>query len=162
MKTYMYSNQEVVLLHHIRKNLGIDANGAFKKHSKLLKLNKDFFIVPKAEAVKIIRGYNSDNAILLNRQGCFKLLHEMQKSKTSRLTLPNILYYLDKTFGPEEPPKIVLEKEAVVINETISPISLFDVDKALANLSIDNPLIRLIIDKAAEKVADRIMNRISA
>jgi hypothetical protein len=158
MKTYTYNKQKVVTLSHIRKHLGSYPHGAFNKYSKLLNLNKDFFVVPKAEATKIIRGYNSDNAILLNRQGCFKLLHEMQKNKASKITLPNMLCYLDKTFGPEEPPK----KETVIINETISPINLFDADKTLADLSTDNPLIQLIIDKAAEKVADRIMNRISA
>ena len=162
MKTYTYNNQKVVTLSHIRKNLGSYTYGAFNRYSKLLNLNKDFFVVPKAEAVKIIRGYNSDNAILLNRQGCFKLLHEMKKNKASKITLTNMLCYLDKTFGPEKPPKIVSEKEVVVINETTSPISLFDVDKTLADLSTDNPLIQLIIDKAAEKVADRIMNRIRA
>lgn len=162
MKTYIYNNQKVVTLSHIRKHLGSYPHGAFNRYSKLLNLNKDFFVVPKAEAVKIIHGYNSDNAILLNRQGCFKLLHEMQKNKASKITLPNMLCYLDKTFGPEEPPKTISEKQAVIINETINPISLFDVDKTLADLSTDNPLIRFIIDKAAEKVADRIMNRIRA
>ena len=158
MKTYIYNNQKVVTLSHIRKHLGSYPHGAFNRYSKLLNLNKDFFVVPKAEATKIIRGYNSDNAILLNRQGCFKLLNEMQKNKASKITLHNMLCYLDKTFGPNEPPK----KETVIINETISPINLFDADKTLADLSTDNPLIRLIIDKAAEKVADRIMNRIRA
>lgn len=162
MKTYTYNNQKVVTLNHIRKNLGSYPYGAFNRHSKLLNLNKDFFVVPKAEATKLIRGYNSDNAILLSRQGCFKLLHEMQKNKASKLTLPDVLCYLDKTFGSNEPPKTVSEKEVVVVNKTISPISLFDVDKTLADLSTDNPLIQLIIDKAAEKIADRIMNRISA
>lgn len=158
MKTYTYNKQKVVTLNHIRKNLGSNPYDAFNRYSKLLNLNKDFFVVPKAEATKLIRGYNSDNAILLNRQGCFKLLHEMQKNKASKLTLPDVLCYLDNTFGPNEPPK----KETIIINETINPINLFDVDKTLADLSTDNPLIQLIIDKAAEKVADRIMNRISA
>ena len=155
MSIYMYNNQEVVLLHHMRKNLGIDANGAFKNTSSYLKLNKEFFVIPKKEALKFIRGYNSANAVLLTREGCRKLLNKVSNTRGSKLSKAMILNYLEETFSKTEEPTITITNETSITD-------MVNINKHLANLSTDNPLIQLIIDKAAEKVADRIMNRISA
>lgn len=154
MSVYMYNNQEVVLLHHMRKNLGIDANGAFKNAPSYLKLNKEFFVIPKKEAIKFIKGYNSANAVLLTRDGCRKLLYMVSNTRGSKLSKTMILNYLKETFGKTEEPTIAITNETSIAD-------MVDINKHLANLSTDNPLIQLIIDKAAEKVADRIMNLIS-
>ena len=155
MSVYIYNNQEVVLLHHMRKNLGVDASGMFNAAPNYLQLNKEFFVVPKKEALKFIKGYGSANAVLLTREGCRKLLNMMANRKRSRLSKTMVLHYLEETFGKTKEPTIT------ITNETFT-VDTVDIDKHLANMSTDNPLIQLIIDKAAEKVADRIMNRISA
>ena len=155
MSAYMYNNQEVVLLHHMRKNLSIDASGAFKNASSYLKLNKEFFVIPKKEAQKFIKGYNSANAILLTREGCRKLLYRVSNARGSRLSKTMILNYLEETFSKTEEPTIAITNETSITD-------MVDINKRLANLSTDSPLIQLIIDRAAEKIADRIMNRIRA
>lgn len=155
MSVYIYNNQKVVLLHHMRKNLGVDASGMFNKASNYLQLNKEFFVVPKKEAIKVIKGYGSANAVMLNREGCRKLLCMIASGKRSRLSKTVILRYLEETFGKTKEPTITITNETFVVDTV-------DIDKHLANMSTDNPLIQLIIEKAAEKVADRIMNRISA
>ena len=139
----------------MRKNLGVDASGMFNKASNYLQLNKEFFVVPKKEAIKVIKGYGSANAVMLNREGCRKLLCMIAGGKRSRLSKTVILRYLEETFGKTKEPTITITNETFVVDTV-------DIDKHLADLSTDNPLIQLIIDKAAEKVADRIMNRISA
>lgn len=157
MKAYTYNNQKVITLNHIKKNVRTDPYRTFSKNTGLLTLNKDFFVIPMKEAQKIVPRYNSPNAILLTREGCKKLLYLLVDSKKSRVTKFDADYYLNKTFGVIKMPKA----PKTVIAKSPMP-SLFDIDESLAQMSTNSPLIQLIIDKAAEKVADRIISRLSA
>lgn len=156
-KAYQYNNQGVVTLNHIKRNANVNSYKLFNNNVNKLQLNKDFFVLPKKEAQKIAPRYNSPNAIFLTREGCKKLLYSLVGNKNSKVTKHIADSYINRAFGVVKTVKV--PKNPV---KTESMASLFDFDKSLTQMSTDNPLIQLIINKAATMVADRIIERLSA
>lgn len=155
MKTYQYNGKAVTTMSQIKKHLGVCLYSRLQRLVPSLQLNKNLFIIPKEEARKLIPSFHHDNLVLLTREGCRILLYSVADGGRSPLMEEGADCFLDDLFGPEQQPAITIVEES-------SAVSLLDIDKSLSEMSTDNPLIQLIIDKAAEKVADRIVSRLSA